>query len=94
MSNHLEIVMDIDTLDIFEVIELDEQDSIETASDTKISNRFDDLDSVWSDRVYDANSSSLFWEVFEDEVTQGLVSRNKHGVYAYPKRARDGTMTV
>lgn len=89
MSNHLEIVMDIDTLDIFEVIELDEQDSIEIASETKKSSRSDDLDSVWNGSFYNSDSSTLLWEVFENRVIQKLVYRNKHGTYPYCQNSSD-----
>lgn len=51
MLNNLEIVMDIDTLEIFEVIDLDEQDNVNTAeedaSEEKQSIPHDDLDNIY-----------------------------------------------
>ncbi|MHA2621961.1 hypothetical protein ACXZ71_00875 [Streptococcus agalactiae] len=94
MSGNLEIVMDIDTLEIFEVIDLAEQDNVDTAeedsSEEKQLRPYDELDRVWLGNGYYYKPSSLLWEVIKDGVIHELSPKNKHGTYSYRKYARDG----
>ena len=95
MSDNIEIVMDIDSLEIFDVIDLDKNESMvdcipEGNSEEKVS-PYDELDRVWLGNGYYYKPSSLLWEVIKDDVIHGLNTRNKHGSYPYSRRARDGT---
>lgn len=64
MSNNLEIVMDIDTLEIFEVIDLDSEEEV-VAKDTKDfteevkESPYDDLNRVWLCSGYYYNPSQF-----------------------------------
>ena len=67
MSDNIEIIMDIDSLEIFDVIDLKENENIvdfvsEGNSEEKVS-PYDDLDRVWLRNGYYYKSSSLLWEV-------------------------------
>ncbi|AEJ26081.1 hypothetical protein [Streptococcus equi] len=96
MSNNIEIIMNIDTLEIFEVIDLDEnkevaaKDTENPSEEVKIS-PYDDLNRVWLSHGYYHKPSSLLWEVEKDCVIHDLSPKNKHGTYPYYQHARDGT---
>lgn len=69
MSDNIEIIMDIDSLEIFDVIDLKENENIvdfvsEGNSEEKVS-PYDDLDRVWLINGYYYKSSSLLWEVIK-----------------------------
>ncbi|WP_164683788.1 hypothetical protein [Streptococcus hyointestinalis] len=97
MLNNLEIVMDIDTLEIFEVIDLDEQDNVNTAeedaSEEKQSIPHDDLDNIYLGNSYYYKYSCFLWKVVKDDIVQALSLENKHGIYSYRIHARDGTFS-
>ena len=95
MSDNIEIVMDIDSLEIFDVIDLDKNENIvdcipEANSDEKVS-VYDELNRVWLGDGYYYRPSSLLWRVMKDDVIHELKPRNKHGSYPYSRRARDET---
>lgn len=96
MSNNIEIIMDIETLEIVEVIDLDEEkevvvsDSENTPKEEKTS-PYDDLNRIWLGNGYFYKPSSLLWEVVESDVIHDLKPRNRHGSYPYYQHARDGT---
>ena len=96
MSDNLEIVMDIDTLEIFDVIDLDE-DREDAATDTEILPKaekallYDDLNRVWTGNGYFYKPSSLLWRSELDGVIHELKPKNKHGSYPYHQRSRDHT---
>lgn len=96
MSDNLEIVMDIDTLEIFDVIDLDE-DREDVATDTEILPEdekallYDDLNRVWTGNGYFYKPSSLLWRSEKDGVIHELKPKNKHGSYPYYQRSRDHT---
>ena len=82
MSDNIEIVMDIDSLKIFDVIDLDKNENMvdcipEGNSDEKVS-VYDDLNRVWLGDGYYYRPSSLLWRI-------------ELGTYPYSRRARDGT---
>ncbi|HGC6674688.1 TPA: hypothetical protein ACI0KI_001847 [Streptococcus agalactiae] len=81
MSDNIEIIMDIETLDIFEVIDLDEE---------KVS-PYDDLNRIWLRNGYYYKPSSLLWEVVRDGIIHELSPRNKHGTYPCCEHSRNGT---
>jgi len=94
MSDNIEIIMDIDSLKIFDVIDLDKNEDVidsipEVNYEEKVSS-YDDLNRVWLGKGY-YKPSSLLWEVIKDDVIHELKPRNKHGSYPYSRRARDGT---
>ena len=75
MSDNIEIVMDIDSLEIFDVIDLDKNENMvdcipEGNSDEKVS-VYDDLNRVWLGDGYYYRPSSLLWRVMKDDVIQG-----------------------
>ncbi|MCW1406503.1 hypothetical protein OLX38_10230 [Streptococcus agalactiae] len=80
MSDNIEIIMDIETLDIFEVIDLDEEKA----------SPYDDLNRIWLRNGYYYKPSSLLWEVIENGIIHDLSPRNKHGTYPYYQHSRDG----
>lgn len=85
MSDNIEIIMDIASLEIFDVI-----DSIpEVNSEEKVS-PYDDLNRVWLGNDY-YKLASIFWKVIKDDVIHELYLRIKLGAYPYFRRARDGT---
>ena len=95
MSDNIELIMNIDSLEIFDVIDLDKNEDVidsipEVNSEEKVS-PYDDLDRVWLGNGYYYKPSSLLWEVIKDNVIHELYPRNKHGSYPYYRRARDGT---
>ncbi|BDT65317.1 hypothetical protein SP4011_21420 [Streptococcus parapneumoniae] len=95
MSDNIEIIMDIDSLEIFDVIDLNENENIvdlvsEGNSEEKVSS-YDDLNRVWLVKGYYYKPSSLLWEVIKDDVIHELKPRIKFGTYPYSRRARDGT---
>ena len=80
MSDNIEIVMDIDSLEIFDVIDLDKNENMvdcipEGNSEEKVS-PYDDLDRVWLRNGYYYKPSSLLWEVIKDNVIHELYPRN------------------
>ncbi|QKG75354.1 hypothetical protein GE022_003465 [Streptococcus canis] len=96
MSNNLEIVMDIETLEVFEVIDLDEEKEV-TVSDSETfpkeekASPYDDLNRIWLRNGYYYKPSSLLWEVVRDGIIHELSPRNKHGTYSYCEHSRNGT---
>ncbi|EHI70777.1 hypothetical protein ACVRY7_01710 [Streptococcus ictaluri] len=96
MSNNIEIIMDIETLDIFEVIDLDEEKEV-TVSDSETfpkeekASPYDDLNRIWLRNGYYYKPSSLLWEVVRDGIIHELSPRNKHGTYPYCEHSRNGT---
>lgn len=101
MSNNLEIVMDIDTLEIFEVIDLDAENEA-TVTDSENSPKeekaspYDDLNRIWVGNGYYYKPSSLLWRSEEDEIIHELKPKNKHGTYPYHKKFKmvHGVMLV
>ncbi|KXT97849.1 hypothetical protein [Streptococcus mitis] len=94
MSDNIEIVMDIDSLEIFDVIDLDKNENMvdcisEGNSDEKVSPD-NDLARVWLGNDY-YKLASIFWKVIKDDVIHELYLRIKLGTYPYFIRARDGT---
>lgn len=95
MSDNIEIVMDIDSLEIFDVIDFDKNENMvdcipEGDSDEKVS-VYDDLNRVWLGDDYYYRPSSLLWRVMKDDVIHELRPRINFGTYPYSRRARDGT---
>lgn len=95
MSNNLEIVMDIDTLDIFDVIDLDETNHFKTGIDEDLPEEkeissYDDLNKTWLGNRYHYKLSGLLWEIIENDIIHDLSPRNKQGTYPY-QHSRDGT---
>lgn len=99
MSNQIEIIMNLDTLEIFEVIDhsQDDLEDIEVVEnvithteEVKIS-PYDDLGRVWLGNGYFYKPASLLWESEKDGIIHELSSMNKHGTYPYYKHAIDGT---
>ncbi|HGD5649820.1 TPA: hypothetical protein ACIZUX_000087 [Streptococcus agalactiae] len=96
MSNNIEIIMNLDTLEIFEVIDLDEEkevavtDTEELPEEVKTS-PYDELGRIWLGNGYYYKPSSIIYQVIKDDVIHQLSPRNKHGTYPYYKQARDGT---
>ncbi|HGI8635760.1 TPA: hypothetical protein ACJVIR_002024 [Streptococcus agalactiae] len=96
MSDNIEIIMDIETLDIFEVIDLDEEkevavsDSETFPKEEKVS-PYDDLNRIWLRNGYYYKPSSLLWEVVRDGIIHELSPRNKHGTYPCCEHSRNGT---
>ena len=90
MSDNIEIIMDIDSLEIFDVIDLNENENIvDSVSEEKVS-PYDDLNRVWLGNDY-YKLASIFWKVIKDDVIHELYLRIKLGAYTYFRRARDGT---
>ena len=95
MSDNIEIIMDIDSLEIFDVIDLNENENIvdfvsEGNSEEKVS-PYDDLDRVWLRNGYYYKPSIILWKVIKDDVIPKLHPRIKLGIYPYSRRVRDGT---
>ncbi|HEO6016299.1 TPA: hypothetical protein VCL54_001493 [Streptococcus pyogenes] len=96
MSNNIEIIMNLDNLEIFEVIDLDEEkeaavtDTEELPEEVKTS-PYDELGRIWLGNGYYYKPSSIIYQVIKDDVIHQLSPRNKHGTYPYYKQARDGT---
>ncbi|EPT41096.1 hypothetical protein [Streptococcus agalactiae] len=96
MSTNLEIVMDIDTLEIFDVINLDEKNHLDTGIDENLPEEkeispYDELSRIWLGNGYYYKPSSLIWEAEKDGIVHELSPKNKHGTYLYHRHARDGT---
>ena len=95
MSDNLEIIMDIETLEVFEVIDLDKKDKSEDKKEkTPKENKatpYDDLGRVWLGNGYYYKSPSLLGKVVRDGIIHELSLRNKHGTYPYYEHSRDGT---
>ena len=90
MSDNIEIIMDIDSLEIFDVIDLDKnEDVIDSIPEEKVSPYYD-LNRVWLGNYY-YKLASIFWKVIKDDVIHELYLRIKLGAYPYFRRARDGT---
>ena len=95
MSDNIEIIMDIDSLEIFDVIDLDKNEGVidsipEVNSEGEVS-PYDDLNRVWLGKGYYYKPSSLLWEAIKDDVTHELKPRIKFGTYPYSRTARDRT---
>lgn len=95
MSDNIELIMNIDSLEIFDVIDLNENENIvdlvpEGNSEEKVSS-YDNLNRVLLGKGYYYKPSSLLWEVIKDDVIHELKPRIKFGTYPYSRRARDGT---
>ena len=93
MSDNIEIIMDIDSLKIFDVIDLDQNEDVidsipEVNSEEKVS-LYDDLNRVWLGKGDYYKLSSILWEVIKDDVIHELKPRIKFGTYPYFRRARD-----
>ncbi|MGT2754117.1 hypothetical protein [Streptococcus ovis] len=97
MSNNIEIIMDIETLEIFEVIDLDEKeegvdtDGTEDFPEEEIVLPYDGLNRVWTSKGYYYKPSSLLWRIEKDGVVHQLSPKNKHGTYPYYQRSSDYT---
>ncbi|HEL0799894.1 TPA: hypothetical protein VLK50_000578 [Streptococcus pyogenes] len=96
MSNNIEIIMDIETLEIFEVIDLDKEKEVitkvlEESSESRKASPYDDLDRIWLGNGYYYKPSSLLREVVRDGIVHELSPRNKHGTYPYYEHSRNGT---
>lgn len=96
MSDNIEIIMDIETLEVFEVIDLDEMKEVATTDIEEFpeedqSTPYDELNRVWLGNGYYYKPSSLILGVEKDGVTHELSPKNKHGTYPYYRRARYGT---
>lgn len=96
MSNNLEIVMDIDTLEIFDVIDLDETNHFDTGIDEDLPEEkeissYDNLNKTCLGNRYHYKLSVPIWEVIENGIIHDLSPRNKHGTYPYYQHSRDGT---
>ena len=94
MSDNIEIIMDIDSLEIFDVIDLDKNENMvdcipEGNADEKVSPD-NDLARAWLRNDY-YKLASIFWKVIKDDVIHELYLRIKLGTYPYFRRARDGT---
>ena len=90
MSDNIEIVMDIDSLEIFDVIDLDKNENMvdcipEGNSDEKVS-VYDELNRVWLGDGYYYRPSSLLWRVMKDDVIHELRPRINLGTYPYSRR--------
>lgn len=88
--------MDIETLEIFEVIDLDKEKEVitkvlEESSESRKASPYDDLDRIWLGNGYYYKPSSLLWEVVRDGIVHELSPRNKHGTYPYYEHSRNGT---
>ena len=95
MSNNIEIIMDIETLEIFEVIDLDEEKEVTVSDSENIPKEekvspYDDLNRVWLGNGYYYKPSSLLWRSEEDGIIHELKPKNKHGTYPYYQHSRDG----
>ena len=97
MSDTIEIVMDIDMLEIFDVIDLDKSEDEDIVdcipkgnSEEKVS-PYDNHDRVWLGNGYYYKPSSILWKVIKDDVIHELHPRINLGTYPYFRRARDGT---
>lgn len=93
MSDNIEIIMDIDLLKIFDVIDLDKNEDVidsipEVNSEEKVS-LYDDLNRVWLGKGDYYKLSSILWEVIKDDAIHELKPRIKFGTYPYSRRARD-----
>lgn len=85
MSNNIEIIMNIDTLEVFEVIDLDEQDSSDTVTEEN-KECLESSTSTFSEKPDYHSPSCILWEVKEGKVIHTLSYRNKHGSYPYHSR--------
>ncbi|HEL2460721.1 hypothetical protein ACS60R_09155 [Streptococcus suis] len=99
MSNQIEIIMNLDTLEIFEVIDhsQDDLEDIEVVEniithteEVKIS-PYDDLGRVWLGNGYYYKPSSLLWRNEREDVIHELHPKNKHGSYPYYQCCRNHT---
>lgn len=96
MSNNIEIVMDIDTLEIFEVINLDEEKEVTVTDPENFpkegkTSPYDELNRIWLGDGYYYKPSSLLWRSEKEGVIHELSPKNKHGTYPYYKHDRAGT---
>jgi len=77
----MEIVMDIETLEIFEVISSDDNSKDLTPSEEGIE-KVPEEKKISHNNHY-SQPSSLLWKVVKDGVIHELNPRNKHGTYPY-----------
>lgn len=90
MSNNIEIIMNLDTLEIFEVIDLDEEkEAAVTDTEEVKTSPYDELGRIWLGNGYYYKPSSIIYQVIKDDIIHQLSPRNKHGTYPYYKQARD-----
>ncbi|HGC8859486.1 TPA: hypothetical protein ACG5IH_001132 [Streptococcus agalactiae] len=89
----LEIIMDIESLEVFEVIDHDSEEIVSENSDaTKHTpSECDDLNRIRLENGHYYKPASILWEGTSENVMHQLAPENKHGNYPYHKRARDGT---
>lgn len=99
MSNQIEIIMNLDALEIFEVIDHSQDDledievvenAITHTEEVKIS-PYDDLGRVWLGNGYYYKPSSLLWRNEREGIIHELRPKNKHGSYPYYQRCRNHT---
>lgn len=93
MSDNIEIIMDMDSLKIFDVIDLDgEKESAviatEDGPEEVKASPYDDLGRVWLGNGYFYKPSSLLWKVEKEGVIHELKPQNKHGTYPYYKHCK------
>ena len=81
MADELELVMDIETLEIFEVISSDDNSKNLTPSEEVIEKVSEEKKSSHNNHY--SQPASLFWKVVKDDVIHELIPRNKHGTYPY-----------
>lgn len=95
MSNNLEIVMDIDTLEIFEVIEVEQvsvsEDTTNHPKENQTATAYEQFDRILINGTFYYKPSSILWEIVNAETCHTLAAKTKYGSYPYIQRARDGT---
>ncbi|WP_105257083.1 hypothetical protein [Streptococcus suis] len=91
MSNQIEIIMNLDTLEIFEVIDHSQDDledievveNVITHTEEEKISPYDDLGRVWLGNGYYYKPSGLLWKNEREGIIHELRSKNKHGSYPY-----------
>ena len=81
MADELELVIDIETLEIFEVIYSDDNSKDLTSSE-EVGEKVSEEKKSSHDNHY-SQPSSLIWKVIKDGVIHELSHRNKHGSHPY-----------
>lgn len=81
MADELELVIDIETLEIFEVISSDDNSKNLTPSEEVIKKVSEEKKSSHNNHY--SQPASLLWKVVKDDVIHELIPRNKHGSYPY-----------
>lgn len=82
MADELELVMDIDTLEIFEVISSDDNSKDDLESPEEVIEKVSEEKKSSHNNHY-FQPASLLWKVVKDGVIHELKPRNKHGTYPY-----------